>query len=63
MKRSLRNHLARELMEGYSQSIDQMRFALDTAQMVLDFLAAHPELLTEWLMVDKAAVVVVGADG
>lgn len=57
--RSLRNHLAHELMESVdatdvSWRWERMRWSLDQAQLVLDFIAAHPVELAEWLSSDLA---------
>ena len=49
MKRSLRNHLARALLEGYDETPERMQFALGTAELVLDWLAAHPDELIAWM--------------
>lgn len=44
-RRSLRNILARSLMEGYDEKPEQMRFQLLTADLALDTLAGLPSLL------------------
>lgn len=39
--RSLRNLVARALMEGYDETVEQMRFALLSADIALDAIPVH----------------------
>lgn len=53
--RSLRNEIARHLMEGYDETVEQMRKALDAAQVAVDACSAYALVFGPQALVNAVA--------